>query len=203
MEIMEFYRDILQISDRGLIEAMASNTSKIRLKKGEMLVCAGEEEKYVFFLITGILRGFFLNADGSEITDCFAFKLGQTVASCFAMNGPSPIYIESLAKSELMMIPQQCVLDLLESYTELMSLYNQILQEALRLHWEIKTASLQRTATERYLWFIQKYPKLIDQIPNKYIASFLGMTTVTLSRIRSSLKERTCGRSEDGMEVLL
>lgn len=203
MEIPEFYREILQISDQHLIELITSITSKVKLKRGELLICEGDHEKYISFLIAGILRGYFLNADGNEITDCFAFKQGQPAVSCFALNGPSPIYIEALEESELMIIPQPVVIQLMENHIELSLLYNRMLQEALKTHWEVKTAILQKTATQRYLWFIQKYPKLIDQIPNKYVASFLGMTTVTLSRIRTALKERSCRRDEDGMEVLL
>lgn len=202
MEILEFYREILQISDQCLINLIASTTSKVKLKKGELFICEGDHEKYISFLITGILRGFFLNADGNEITDCFAFKLGQPAVSCFALEGPSPIYIEALEESELVVIPPPVVVELMKTHVELLLLYNRMLREALQTHWEVKTAILQKTATERYLWFIREYPKLIDQIPNKYIASFLGMTTVTLSRIRTSLKERICRRGKDGMEVL-
>ena len=43
----------------------------------------------------------------------------------------------------------------------------------------------------RYQWFLKKYPGLIDEVSNKHIASFLGMTPVTLSRLRQKLKELT------------
>ena len=59
----------------------------------------------------------------------------------------------------------------------------------MRVHWEIKTITTQHTAIERYQWFLKAYPGLIDHVSNKHIASFLGMTPVTLSRLRRAIRE--------------
>ena len=75
-------------------------------------------------------------------------------------------------------------------YEEAMALYNQMLIAALKAHWELKRVLNSYTAAERYQWFLDKYPGLIDKVSNKYIASFLGMTPVTLSRLRRMLREK-------------
>ena len=53
------------------------------------------------------------------------------------------------------------------------------------MHWDIKRAVSQKTARERYVWFLKAYPGVIDLIPHRYIASYLGMTPITLSRVRN------------------
>lgn len=62
------------------------------------------------------------------------------------------------------------------------------LQKALQTHWEINNAMYQYQALERYQWFLRNYPNLDEQVNSRYIASFLSITPVTLSRLRRWLK---------------
>ena len=81
------------------------------------------------------------------------------------------------------------VLAALEEIPELMEIYNFFLRKALARHWEGKILMHQCAAMERYQWFLREYPGLINAVSNKHIASFLGMTPVTLSRLRRKLRE--------------
>ena len=72
---------------------------------------------------------------------------------------------------------------------ELVRLYLEFQRDSLRKHWRNKLMLVQYTAQERYLWFVKEYPGVIDKMSHKHIASFLGMTTVSLSRIRRSLRD--------------
>lgn len=70
-----------------------------------------------------------------------------------------------------------------------MRFYVQFLSRALRRHWESKMILSQYSAKDRYRWFLGKYPGVIDMVNHHYVASFLGMTPVTLSRIRSAERQ--------------
>lgn len=63
----------------------------------------------------------------------------------------------------------------------------------MKSHWELKRVLNSCTAVQRYQWFLEEYPGLIDRVSNKYIASFLGMTPVTLSWLRRTLREENKG----------
>ncbi len=76
---------------------------------------------------------------------------------------------------------------LMKESTKLLWIYNELLQAALRSHWEMKTMICQHTAMERYQWFLQAYPGLVKKVNGKHIASFLGMNPVTLSRLKHAL----------------
>ena len=78
--------------------------------------------------------------------------------------------------------------DLLEHDVRLVYLYNQLLQASMEEHWHLKTVLHKRSAMERYQWFLETYPGLIDQVTHRYVASFLEMSPVTLSRLRSALR---------------
>lgn len=187
----EFYRNVFRLKDKELIQELINETEIRRLKKGEHIVHIGEVQKDVYFLETGVARGYFLDINGKDVTDCFGFRQGTAVVSFgqLELNAPSLMTIEMLEEGSFFCIPVAAVIRLQQRYKEAMILYNQLLITALKEHWELKRILNSYTAVQRYQWFLKEYPGLIDKVSNKYIASFLGMTPVTLSRLRRSLRE--------------
>lgn len=189
MGIQSFYTEVLELSDANLVRILAAN-SKIRLlKKGDILQHIGSASTELYFLSKGLLRGFLLDAKGRDVTDCFAYIRGTPVVSCTDLGEPSLICIEALEDSELIAIPFGIVLPLLSRNLYLISLYNRLLRDSLKMHWENKMVLVQYTAAERYQWFLENYPGLIERVNHRYIASFLGMTPVSLSRIRKIIRQ--------------
>ena len=188
MEIQNFYTETLKISDTQLVQTLAENSQIKVIKKGHMLQYIGSISTELYFLMKGLLRGFLLDAKGREVTDCFVYEHGTPVVSSIDLGAPSLICIEALEDSELISIPFSVVLPLIGSNLELITLYNRLLSHSLKMHWENKTVLAQCTAVERYQWFLKNYPGLIDRINHRYIASFLGMTPVSLSRTRQILR---------------
>lgn len=189
MEIQNFYTETLKISNTQLVQTLAENSQIKVIKKGDMLQQIGSISTELYFLMRGPLRGFLLDAKGREVTDCFVYTHGTPVVSSIDLGEPSLIYIEALEDSELISIPFSVVLPLIGSNLELITLYNRLLSHSLKMHWENKTALVQYTAAERYQWFLENYPGLIERVNHRYIASFLGMTPVSLSRIRKIVRE--------------
>ena len=190
MEIQNFYTETLKISNTQLVQTLAENSQIKFIKKGDMLQHSGSISMELYFLMRGLLRGFLLDAKGREVTDCFVYTHGTPVVSSIDLGEPSLICIEALEDSELISIPFSVVLPLVGSNLELITLYNRLLSNSLKMHWENKTVLAQCAAAERYQWFLKNYPVLIDRINHRYIASFLGMTPVSLSRVRKSVQEK-------------
>lgn len=153
-----------------------------------MMLEIGELQTQVSFLIKGILRGFWVDVNGRDITDCFAFRCGDVVTGCDDFKEPAQINIEALTNCELIQIPVSVLEELMQQYPTLLQVYNKLLRQALKRHWETKKVIYQ-LAMQRYQWFLATYPGLIDMVSNKYIASYLGITPVTLSRLRRRLRE--------------
>ena len=189
MELQNFYTETLKISDTQLVQTLTENSQIKIIKKGDILQHIGSISTELYFLLKGLLRGFLLDATGREVTDCFVYAHGTPVVSSIDLGEPSLIYIEALEDSKLISIPFSVVLPLIEHSLESITLYNRLLSHSLKMHWENKTALVQYTAAERYQWFLENYPGLIERVNHKYIASFLGITPVSLSRIRRIARE--------------
>lgn len=185
----EFYTEVMRVSNPALAKQLADSTKQIHLNKKDMLIREGELQEYFIFLLEGILRGFFLDITGKEITDCFLFQRGSPSMATVELKEPSIVSLEAETECELFAIKIEILQQLMQQNAELLWIYNALLRQSLQAHWKIKTMVCQHTAMERYQWFLREYPGLIQRVNNKYIASFLGITPVTLSRLRRVLRE--------------
>lgn len=192
-----FFRNVLGITDPVLIKNLIANTQPKLLKKGELLQNVGDDVPYLYLLSRGLLRGFFYDSEGREITDCFGYIPGTPAVACAELNRTAQIGIEALENSALYSLPFEVVLPLMESNQQVMALYNRILLHSLQEQWENKIMLAQDTAPHRYLWFNERYPGLIDRVSHKYIASFLGISPVQLSRIRRAIREQNVQDAAD------
>lgn len=191
----DFYQNVFHLKDKELIHQF-SDATKIRcMKRGEYVVRIGEVLNEVYFMEKGITRGYFLDVNGKDVTDCFSFSCGSTVMPfCqLELDISAPMTIEVLEDAKFFCIPIFVVIELQNNYVEVTRLYNQLLIKALNEHWKLKQILNSYTAVQRYQWFLEEYPGLIGKVSNKYIASFLGMTPVTLSRLRRTLREENKG----------
>ena len=189
MQAMELFRDILGLTDEDLIQNLVAMATPIALKKGELLYREGEQSDKITFLFQGLLRGYFLDTNGRDITDCFVFGYGAPVMGSIDPREPAVVNIEALTDCSLLQLPMANMMELVETHAQICRLYTHFLLQSLKRHWAVKSAMYQYDATQRYQWFLRSYPGLHQQVSGKHIASFLGMTQVTLSRLRRALRE--------------
>ena len=173
----DVFEKTLHLTGSEVIEDLSDACIPLHLAAGDFLIREGEKPAVVPFLLR-------------EITDCFAVQPGIPVMTSADLQAPSPLSMDAMVDSDFLTIPIPEIQRLLERYSELQRLYNQLLIASFSMHWEIKLTLCRDTAMQKYQWFLQKYPGLVDQISNKYIASFLGMTPVTLSKLRRVLREK-------------
>ena len=193
MHIAQFYREVLGVTDESILELLVENSKLIVFEKGQHLIHADEVATELYFLMEGLFRGFFLDAKGREVTDCFGVEPGTPALSGtpFVMT-PEP----AMERSLVLALPAYALYPYLHNNLNLMRIYNQMLWVSLKGHWENKMAMVQYCAMERYQWFLRRYPGVIDRVPHRHVASFLGITPVSLSRIRRELREKEQVRAE-------
>lgn len=189
MQLLDFYKNVLHLTDEALIDEVIRATEIKVLKRGDFLIRAGQLPTHACFLMKGIIRGTMLDCNGRDITDCIAYRCGSTVMPDNDYTQPASIALEALTDCEIICISLDVVNSLLERSPSVTKLYCQYLLISANLHRKLKIVNYQYTAAQRYEWFLREYPGLIDQVSHKYIASLLNMTPVTLSKIRKVLKD--------------
>lgn len=185
MEQLKKYFDKYQVLSIDSFEKIKSISSVISLKKKAELQAAGKTCKTIYFLKSGLARIYYLK-DGIDITDSFKLENNMIVrVESLFHNQPSKKAIEVLEDSEIIAIDAQKLFDLYDDSHEIERLFRKIFEHS---HVETinRIESLQfHSAEERYKNLITVHPEIIQRVPLKYIASFLGITQVSLSRIRA------------------
>lgn len=154
------------------------------------LATPGSIKHELFFVNHGLLRFYYLSSDGKEINKAFIAEdmfAGPLAAS--ALNLPIIYGIETLEDTSV----------LIADYRDFAALFDQDivfervgrkLAEWLLIRKEIRQRSLlQQNARQRYLDFAEHHPSMLQRVPQYHIASYLGITEVSLSRLRRSLAE--------------
>lgn len=189
-EIYRFYKDVLELKNEDLLETLTEKSERLYVKKGEIIQWAGDVPSRIGFLEKGLFRGYYTDSSGNDVTDCFGMEIGTPMVSCSEIDSPSPITIEIVEDSSIIYVPMQLMKHLIENDFEMVCLYNRFLKMSLKNHWEIKIILAKCSASEKYEWFSSKYPDLMDKVKQKDVASLLGISPVSLSRIRKKYKKR-------------
>lgn len=150
-----------------------------------ILLQEGQISKTMFFIEKGCLRTW-VNNDGKAITTQFFFE-GDSVSSIesFRTNLPSLYSIESIEPCILQTISQQDFQNILENLPEIKEEMQEHLFKRLLQSQKTFYSYLKNNPQQRYKELIEEYPHIIQRIPQHYIASYLGITSVSLSRIRN------------------
>lgn len=172
-------------TDRTLI---ASLLQPYEIKKGTILLKQGDVEKRVAFIEKGIFRHYSIDRDGKDISLLFTFEnwfVGEV--SSFLTQSPSYCFIEALTEAKIWQLRYDN-LQKLYTQTTVGNKFGRIMMEQLYIRKaERERNLLMMNAEERYLDLIRKAPHILQNIPLKYIASYLGITPQALSRIRKNI----------------
>ena len=160
---------------------------KIILSKNDFLLTEGKVCRHLYFLESGALRGFY-TLEGKEITHWFGFEKDfVTSFHSFTTLEPAVENIQLLEGSILWAITKEKLTQLFNEYHEIERLMR-IAYEKYYIRLEERFVNAQfKTASERYENLLQQTPHIIERVPLGYIASYLGISQETLSRIRGKL----------------
>jgi len=158
-----------------------------KLKKKQYLVQEGDIVRYDYFVNKGCLRTYSIDEKGQEHVVQFSIEDWWTGDMySFLTQTPARYTIDALEDSELLCLERNASEELYVKVPKFEKFFRHLLQNAFISLQERVIANLSQTADERYCTFIGKYPLMEKRLPLKQIASYLGITPESLSRIRSS-----------------
>jgi CRP-like cAMP-binding protein len=177
--------------DREGFENISRITVFKEFPSGTVLLNAGDIAMQVFMVIKGCLRSYFIKENGIEVTSQF-FVEGQMVSSIeSAMTGiPSRSNIDAIEDSLIGIVQMKDFLNLAQEDGRAKDQFIGVLLSKLLNYMNLHASFILDNPEKRYKKLVQDNPELVSRLPQQYIASYLGITPVSLSRIRARLKKQ-------------
>ncbi len=167
---------------------LLSSLESRSIKANEFVAKSDEPSQHFIFVTMGCLMTYYTSSDGVEHVLQFATASWWTGdMGSFAKHAPSIYSIRAIADTEAFLMTFKQFEDLLERVPKLEKYFRVLFQNSLITHGNRIMQNISFTAEERYEAFREKYPTLEQFVPQKYIASYLGVTPEFLSKIRRRL----------------
>lgn len=156
------------------------------LARNEYLKVAGSIDTNMYFVVEGCLRVFVVE-EFEEHTIRFGYQHNMIAAlDSFVTGEPSDFYMQALKKTVVKSVSREKYMDFIQSDEENRQVWNKMLEYLVLSMMERERDILVSSPVERYNRVLQRSPQLFQEVPHKYIASYLRMTPETLSRIKKS-----------------
>lgn len=182
------FTSIIPEEERDRLRRLAKPVS---LKKDEYFLKAGEIPDKIGYIASGLLRLFYIDNAGAERNKYFCPENTMAISySAFLLREESKLYIQALEDSELLIIDYQTYRQLLDSHLCWQTAARKLAEMLFILKEKRESDLLLFSAQERYFKFLSDYPYLEKRLNQYHIASYLGIAPESLSRIRSSLREK-------------
>lgn len=164
------------------------------VEKGTTLLEEGQQSKDSYFVLKGCIRTMYI-IDGEERTTAFYTEMEAVTPHCVVSKAPSEYYIDCLEDSILLVSNSDMEAEMNAKFPKFETLCRMLSEEhlaKLKIDFdEFKTSSPE----QRYLNLIQKRPDLVQRIPQRQLASYLGITPQSLSRLRARVFRKGQGRT--------
>jgi len=156
------------------------------IKAKDFLIQQGEVSKQSAFVLNGCLRGYTIDSNGFEHVLSFAPK-DWWIADMYSLLSQKPgnLNIEAMVDTEVALISKSNQDKMYEKVPKLERFFRIIIEKSLVAYQQRLNDNLSLTANERYMKFCKTYPQLINDIPQKQIAAYIGVTPEFLSKLRA------------------
>ena len=166
----------------SLLQYKAVSKKTIMLQEEEM--CSFEA-----FVIKGCVRKYYIDANGFEVILQFAIENAWISDISFSNyeDKPSRVYIETLEDCEFFMFSPETKEELFSKAPKFERAFRILVQRSLAVTQDRLFNTISKTATEKYLEFLEHYPTLSQRVAQHYIASYLGISAEFLSKVRTKI----------------
>ena len=180
----------ISLSDNEM-EAFCNLFQQQSIKKKTFLLREGEVCKFEAFVTKGIFRVYHIDKNGAEQILYFAIENWWiTDIDSFTNKKPSQLFIEALEDSEVLLITKKDKEFAYENLPKIEKLFRIMTQKTHVALQRRMIDNLSKTADQRYLDFIEKYPQLYQRLSNLQIAAYLGISHEFLSKIRNKIASK-------------
>jgi CRP-like cAMP-binding protein len=187
IESLEKYIPLSEIDKKLIIACLRER----KVKKGQFLLHEGAVSRCTNFVNKGSMRTYFTDMNGQEHIVQFAIE-GWWISdlNSFIMQVPATFNVQAIEDCVILELPFERLEMLYEKVPKMERYFRVVTQRAFVAFQQRIVQNISMSAEDRYLAFQQKYPKIELRIPQKLVASYLGVSAEFLSKIKKRLKER-------------
>ena len=158
-------------------------------KRKALLTKAGESERYLYFVLDGVQRGYAVTNNGEEATILFTYAYSFSgVADAFLTETPSAYFLETLTASTFLRTTYFQLHELMDKYPAIHWMILKATSWAFKGVLERNVELQVLSAEQRFRMLLTRSPQVLNLIPHKYLASYLGMDAATFSKLLSSVR---------------
>ena len=182
----KIFKDILLSKEE--IENITTKLKEKQLKKSDILLHAESTVYNQYYVLDGCLRTYFIDTDGKEHTLQFAIKdWWISDYTAFFNTSKAVMHIECIQDAILYEISKENMEILFKEVPKIETFFRKKMEKAFSRFQNRILSNLAMSAKERYLAFVQTYPNIEQSVKNYHVASYLGIATESLSRIRKEI----------------
>lgn len=158
-------------------------------KRKTLMTSSGDTERYLYFVLEGVQRGYYLDARGAEATIVFTYPYSFSgVADSFLTQTPSAYHLETLTASSFLRTTYRQVETLMEHYPAIRAMVLKATAFALKGVLERQVEIQCFSAEQKFRQLLRRSPHLLNLIPHKYLASYLGIDATTFSKLLGKVR---------------
>jgi CRP/FNR family transcriptional regulator, anaerobic regulatory protein len=177
-----------EISDEDL-KAFESGLMVQNFKNKELVFEYSKPQSNILFIITGMVRSFYINENGTEISAYFIREYDfVSDYPAFLTDSKSNYFFQALENTSVVIIPKKLILKAYETSPKFEKFGRLIAEEAVKFLQARVDSFIFKSATDRYLDFIKTEKELINRLSLQHIATYLGIERQSLTRIRKNLR---------------
>lgn len=189
-KIILFLQERVAVSEEEAKE-FAQAFQTVKLRKKQLIVQPNFIAKYRYYIVEGALRSFIVDDTGQETTIALAVEdWWITDYNSFVYQTPATLFVEAVSSATVLQLSHEDERKLKTSNPKFETFFRIIAERGLAAQQRRIITNLTQSAEERYDSFAQKYPQFLNEIPQYIIASYLGMSTEFLSKIRNNKIQR-------------
>lgn len=192
-KIKKFYHDIIGIKSETVIQELAENSRIRKLNAKDLLVKEKEKVEEISFLykVGGIVKAYYKNQKGKNQIHCFAHLPGEPLVGIMNLdkNMATFLTVEAVTDCEIVSTSADAIHRLSRESIEVALVCNRMQGISALREYEYRKVILTCTPAQRYEYFLDAYPELIEKVNKKDVASYLNMTPECFSRMLKETRD--------------
>lgn len=180
------------VPNEKLAQQILQATDNQRIEKGDILLRKGEISNKIYFVKKGLLRSYAIDEKGKEHIFMFAPEGWLVSDATWGYDTPSDLFIDAIEDSELEVLSKDFFMNIpaILSENQFPFSNNEKLSKRITVLQKRIIMLMSASAWERYQDFVATYPNIVQRVPQRMIASYLGITPESLSKIRGDMAKK-------------